>query len=155
VIPTFCGSALKYIGVQRLLNGVVDYLPNPTQVPEIQGTHPDDKEIKLTRPHDPEAPFAALVFKVVSDQHGDLTYARIYSGIIDKGQRVLNSNNGKREIVSRIFEMHAKERIARDTAHAGEIVAFALPAPGGLVITSTTHAVTALFSGLPLPGTPT
>jgi len=123
LVPTFCGSALKYIGVQRLLDGVIDYLPDPTQVPEIQGTDPKDKTKKLSRPHDTGAPFAALVFKVVSDAHGDLTYVRIYSGTIEKGQRVLNSNNGKREIVSRIFEMHAKERIAKDSAGAGEIVA--------------------------------
>ena len=121
--PVFCGSALKYIGVQRLLDGVVDYLPNPTEVPEIQGTDVRDKTVELSRPHDANAPFSALVFKVVSDQHGDLTYARIYSGRIEKGQRCLNPGNGKREIVSRIFEMHAKDRIARDSAEAGMIVA--------------------------------
>jgi len=122
-VAVFCGSALKYIGVQRLIDAVIDYLPNPTQVPEIQGTAVNDKDTVLTRPHDSTAPFAALVFKVVSDAHGDLTYCRIYSGTIEKGTRVLNSNNGKREIVSRIYEMHAKERINRDEAHAGEIVA--------------------------------
>jgi elongation factor G len=123
VHPVFCGSALKYIGVQRLLDGVIDYLPNPTEVPEVQGTDIRDKEKKITRPHDASAPVSALVFKVVSDSHGDLTYVRVYSGTIDKGSRVLNANNGKREIVSRIFEMHAKDRIARDAAKAGEIVA--------------------------------
>lgn len=121
--PTFCGSALKYIGVQRLLDGVIDYLPDPTQVPEVQGTAVDDKEKKLSRPHSSEAPLSALVFKIVNDAHGDLTYVRIYSGNLEKGTRVLNANNGKKEIVSRIFEMHAKERINRDAAHAGEIVA--------------------------------
>ena len=123
VQPVFCGSALKYIGVQRLIDGVIDYLPNPTQVPQVQGTAMDDKEEKLTRPHDANAPLSALVFKVVSDQHGDLTYVRIYSGTLEKGTRVLNSATNKREIVSRIFEMHAKERISRDRATAGEIVA--------------------------------
>ncbi|MBI1335483.1 MAG: elongation factor G [Phycisphaera sp.] len=123
VFPTFCGSALKYIGVQRLLDGVIDYLPNPTQVPEITGTDVRDKTVKLSRPHDNKAPFSALVFKVVSDMHGDLTYARVYSGTVEKGGRVLNSNNGKKEIVSRIFEMHAKDRIARDSTEAGDIVA--------------------------------
>ncbi|MEQ9453476.1 MAG: elongation factor G [Phycisphaeraceae bacterium] len=121
--PVFCGSALQNIGVQRLLDGIVDYLPNPTEVPEVQGTDPKDAEIKLTRPHDKTAPLSALVFKIVNDQHGDLTYVRIYSGTLEKGTRVLNSNNGKREIVSRIFEMHSKDRIARETAEAGEIVA--------------------------------
>jgi elongation factor G len=122
-VPVFCGSALKYIGVQRLLDGVIDYLPNPTEVPEIQGTDPRNKETKLSRPHDASAPFSALVFKVVSDQHGDLTYVRVYSGTLEKGSRVLNSNNGKREIVSRIFEMHAQNRIARDAIAAGNIMA--------------------------------
>ncbi|QDU71133.1 elongation factor G [Mucisphaera calidilacus] len=121
--PVFCGSALQNIGVQRLLDGVVDYLPNPTEVPEVQGTDPKDAEQKLTRPHDKDAPLSLLVFKIVNDQHGDLTYCRIYSGVLEKGTRVLNSNNGKREIVSRIFEMHSKDRIARETAEAGEIVA--------------------------------
>lgn len=123
VYPVFCGSALKYIGVQRLLNGVIDYLPNPTEVDEVQGTDPRDKQKKLTRPHDANAPFAGLVFKVVSDQHGDLTYVRLYSGRLEKGMRVLNSNNDRRENVSRIFEMHANQRIARDFCEAGDIVA--------------------------------
>lgn len=122
-VPVFCGSALQNIGVQRLLDGVIDYLPNPTQVPEIQGTDIKDPTKTMTRPHDETAPFSALVFKVVSDQHGDLTYIRIYSGTLGKGSRVLNANNGKKENVSRIFEMHAKDRIARDEAFAGEIVA--------------------------------
>ena len=121
--PTFCGSALQNIGVQKLLDGVIDYLPNPTQVPETEGTDPDDAEKRLTRPHDEDAPLSALVFKIVNDQHGDLTYVRVYSGKLEKGTRVLNSNNGKKEIVSRIFEMHSKERIPRDEAKAGSIVA--------------------------------
>jgi len=121
--PVFCGSALKYIGVQRLINGVIDYLPSPFQVPEVQGVDPRDEEKKLNRPHTSDAPFSALVFKVVSDAHGDLSYARIYSGVMKKGGRVLNPNNGKKEIVSRIYEMHAKERIALEEAHAGSIVA--------------------------------
>ncbi|MEO0514049.1 MAG: elongation factor G [Planctomycetota bacterium] len=121
--PTFCGSALQNIGVQKLLDGVIDYLPDPTEVPETEGTDPDDAEKRLTRPHDENAPLSALVFKIVNDQHGDLTYVRVYSGKLEKGTRVLNSNNGKKEIVSRIFEMHSKDRIARDEALAGEIVA--------------------------------
>ena len=123
LFPVFCGAALQNIGVQKLLDGVIDYLPAPMEVPDVQGTDVRDKTKKLSRPHDPKAPFAALVFKVVSDQHGDLTYTRIYSGRIEKGQRVLNSTNGKREIVSRIFEMHAQNRNARDFADAGDIVA--------------------------------
>ena len=121
--PVFCGSALKNIGVQRLIDGVIDYLPAPTQVEEVQGVDPRDKEKKMTRPHSSDAPLSALVFKVVSDTHGDLTYVRVYSGQLKKGERVLNPTNGKREIVSRIFEMHAKDRLALDEAGAGTIVA--------------------------------
>jgi len=121
--PVFCGSALRYIGVQRLLDGVVHYLPSPSEVPEVRGVDPKDPKKQLTRPHDPRAPLAALVFKVVSDSHGDLSYVRVYSGTLRKGERVLNPNANKRENVSRIFEMHAKERIAVDEAPAGSIVA--------------------------------
>ena len=121
--PTFCGSALKNIGVQRLLDGVVNYLPNPTEVPEIQGTDIKDKNLEITRPHDAAAPFSALVFKVVNDQHGDLTYCRIYSGTLARGSRVLNANRNKKENISRIFEMHSKERIPKDECVAGDIVA--------------------------------
>ncbi|HMN96984.1 MAG TPA: elongation factor G [Phycisphaerales bacterium] len=121
--PVFCGSALKYIGVQRVLNGVIHYLPNPTECPDVEGTDPRDKDERLTRPHTEAAPFSALVFKVVSDTHGDLTYIRVYSGKLQKGMRVLNPGNGKREIVSRIFEMNAKDRQALDEIGAGQIVA--------------------------------
>ena len=121
--PVFCGSALKNIGVQRLINGVIDYLPNPTQVPPIEGIDPRDPETKLVRPHSEDAPFSALVFKVVSDTHGDLTYCRVYSGKLPKGTRVLNPGNNKKENVSRIFEMHAKDREALEEVGAGNIVA--------------------------------
>jgi len=122
-VPVFCGSALKYIGVQRLLNGVIEYLPAPIEVAEVEGVDAKDATKKITRPHDPNAPLSGLAFKVVSDAHGDLTYVRIYSGTLRKGMRVLNTANGKRENVSRIFEMHAKERKALDEATAGQIVA--------------------------------
>jgi elongation factor G len=121
--PVFCGSALKYIGIQRVLDGVIDYLPNPTERPDMKGTDPRDKNVPMTRPHSPDAPFSALVFKVVSDTHGDLTYIRIYSGKLDKGSRVVNPNNGKKENVSRIYEMHAREREALESTDAGNIVA--------------------------------
>ncbi len=121
--PTYCGSALKNIGVQRVLNGVIEYLPNPTEVPDVEGTNPKDEDEKLTRPHTDDAPFSGLVFKVVSDSHGDLTYVRVYSGRLEKGSRVLNPGNGRKENVSRIYEMHAKDRQALDYAGAGSIVA--------------------------------
>lgn len=121
--PVFCGSALKNIGVQRLIDAIIEYLPNPVEVPPVQGTDPKDKTIHLTRPNDDDAPFSGLVFKVVSDAHGDLTYVRVYSGKLVKGTRVLNPVNNKREIASRIFEMHAKDRKPIDEVGAGNIVA--------------------------------
>ena len=121
--PVFCGSALKNIGVQRLLDGVIDYLPNPTEVPPMRGTDPKDADKALTRKSSDDDAFSALVFKVVSDTHGDLTYVRVYSGQLKKGSRVLNPGNGKKEIISRIFEMHAKDREALDVVGAGNIVA--------------------------------
>ncbi len=121
--PTFTGSALKNIGVQRLIDGIIDFLPAPVEVEPVQGTDPKDPDIKLTRPHSKDAPFSALVFKVVGDIHGDLTYMRIYSGSVKKGERILNPVNGKREILSRMFEMHAKDRAPLDEASAGSIIA--------------------------------
>lgn len=121
--PVLCGAALRNIGVQMLLDAVCQYLPSPTEKPDVEGTDPRDKDKKLTRPHDPKAPFAGLVFKVVSDQHGDLTYIRVYSGTLSKGSRVINPGNGKRENASRIFEMHAQNRIPLEETSAGNIVA--------------------------------
>ncbi|MAC19718.1 MAG: elongation factor G [Phycisphaerae bacterium] len=121
--PVLCGSALKNIGVQRLINAIIEFLPNPTEVPAIEGVDPRDPETKLLRPHTPETPFSALVFKVVNDTHGDLTYCRVYSGVLPKGSRVMNPGNNKKENVSRIFEMHAKDRTALEEVGAGQIVA--------------------------------
>ena len=121
--PVFCGAALRNIGIQRLLNGVIDYLPDPTQIKDTQGVSPRKGAAKLTRRHTEDAPFSALVFKVVSDSHGDLTYMRVYSGRLTKGARVLNSNDNKKEIISRIYEMHAKNRDPLDRVGAGQIVA--------------------------------
>jgi len=121
--PTFCGAALKNIGVQRVLNGVIEYLPNPTDVQAVEGIDPKDSSKKLTREHNDDAPFCGLVFKVVSDSHGDLTYIRVYSGKLDKGTRVLNPINGRKENISRIYEMHAKDRTPLDSAGTGSIVA--------------------------------
>jgi len=121
--PVFCGSALKYVGVQRLLNGVVDYLPSPLDVPAIKGHDIDHPEKILERKSDPNEPFAGLAFKIVTDQHGTLTYVRVYSGRLEKGDRVLNVNRGTRENVSRMFQMHAADRIPLDVAESGDIVA--------------------------------
>ncbi len=121
--PVICGAALRNVGVQKLLDCVIQYLPSPTEKPEVEGTNPRDKDEKMTRPHDENAPFSALVFKVVSDKHGDLTYIRIYSGKLDKGTRVINPGNNKRENVARIYEMHAQDRQPLESVGAGNIVA--------------------------------
>jgi elongation factor G len=121
--PVFTGSALKYVGVQRLIDGVIDYLPSPMDVPPIEGHDLKDPEKIILRHSDPEEPFAGLAFKIVSDQHGDLTYVRVYSGRLEKGSRVLNANRNKRENVSRMFQMHAADRNPIEVAEAGDIVA--------------------------------
>ena len=123
VFPVLCGSALKYVGIQRVLDSVVQYLPNPTECPDVEGVDPKDTSVKLTRPHTESAPFSALVFKVVSDVAGNLTYLRVYSGKLQKGMRVLNPGNGKKENVSRLYEMHAQNRTELDETGCGQIVA--------------------------------
>ena len=109
--------------MQKILDAVVDYLPCPTERPPVEGVDPKDISIKLSRPHSEDAPFSALVFKVVSDVAGNLTYLRIYSGKLTKGSRVLNPGNGRRENVSRLYEMHAQNRTALDETGTGQIVA--------------------------------
>jgi len=121
--PTFCGSAFKNKGIQNVLNAVVDYLPSPTEVkpqPEI------DLEGHETGGHaivDPDKPLRALAFKIMDDRYGALTFTRIYSGKIKKGDNVLNTFTGKTERIGRIVEMHANSREELDYAQAGDIVA--------------------------------
>ena len=121
--PVLCGAALKRVGVQKILDAAIDYLPCPNEREDVEGVDPKETSKKLSRPHSEDAPFSALVFKVVSDIAGNLTYLRIYSGKLDKGSRVLNPGNGKRENVSRLYEMHSKDRTALDSTGAGQIVA--------------------------------
>jgi len=121
--PVLCGSALKHMGIRPLLDAVVNYLPSPLDVPSVRGYVDLKGQKEATRDADPDGPFAALVFKITSDQHGDLHFTRIYSGTLKAGTRVLNSTQGKKENVTRIWEMHAKQRIARKEAIAGDIVA--------------------------------
>jgi elongation factor G len=123
VHPVFTGSALKYVGVQRLLDGVIDYLPAPIDMPAIKGHDVKDPDKVIERHPNPDEPFCGLAFKIVNDQHGDLTYVRIYSGKLEKGSRVLNSNRNKRENISRMFQMHAADRNPIDVAESGDIVA--------------------------------
>ena len=121
--PVFVGSALKYIGVQRLLDGVVAYLPSPLDKRVLTGHKPKDKNKKITIKCDPNGSMVALAFKITSDVHGDLSFLRIYQGKLKSGRRVLNTNRNRRENITRIFEMHAKERKILDSAGAGDIVA--------------------------------
>ncbi len=121
--PVFCGSALKYVGVQRLLDGVLDYLPSPLDMPPTRGHDLKNPEKIIERHATPDEPFCGLAFKIVSDQHGDLTYVRVYSGRLEKGSRILNSSRSKRENVSRMFQMHAQDRNPIDVAESGDIVA--------------------------------
>ncbi len=125
--PVLCGSALKHMGVRVLLDAICDYLPSPLDVPPVTGRRNSEDEQVIERRPDIDEPFSALVFKVASDLHGDLYYIRIYSGSLKAGTRVLNPVRQKREIVSRIWEMHAKQRIRRDHADAGDIVAVVGP----------------------------
>jgi elongation factor G len=121
--PVLCGSALKYVGVQKMLDAVVDYLPAPQDIDHIIGHDPRDLDKEIVRKLTPDEPFCGLVFKIVNDQHGDLTYVRVYSGRLEKGTRVFNSSRSKRENISRMFQMHAAQRNAIDVAEAGDIIA--------------------------------
>ncbi|HPS52811.1 MAG TPA: elongation factor G [Phycisphaerae bacterium] len=121
--PVLCGTALKHKGIRPLLDAVVDFLPSPSDVPSIVGHESLDSDKKVIRHPDPKEPFSALVFKITSDTHGDLNFVRIYSGTLKAGSRVLNATQDKKENVSRIWQMHAKQRYAREDASAGNIVA--------------------------------
>ena len=134
--PTFCGSAFKNKGIQPILNAVVDYLPNPTEVeaqPEVdlEGNETGERAVV-----DPDAPLRALAFKIMDDRYGALTFTRIYSGKIQKGDNVLNTFTGKTERIGRIVEMHADSREELDVAQAGDIVALL-----GMKNTQTGHTL--------------
>jgi len=121
-VPVLCGSAFKNKGVQQMLDCVVDYLPSPLDIPAAEGTNLKGDE-KMTRPADEQAPFAALAFKIVADPFGKLTYFRVYSGKVAKGEELYNSVKEKRERVGRLLLMHANQREDIDVARAGDIVA--------------------------------
>jgi elongation factor G len=121
--PTYCGSAFKNNGVQLILDAVVDYLPSPTEVDpqpltDEEGT--PNGEVALVSP---DEPFRALAFKIMDDRFGALTFIRIYSGVLNKGDTILNSFTGKTERIGRMVEMHADERTELSTAQAGDIIA--------------------------------
>jgi elongation factor G len=121
--PTYCGSSFKNKGVQLVLNAVVDYLPNPMEVlpqPEVDLEGNATGEFAKV---DPEKPLRALAFKIMDDRYGSLTFTRLYSGTISKGDTVLNTATGKTERISRLVEMHANSREEIESAQAGDIIA--------------------------------
>ena len=134
--PTFCGSAFKNKGIQLVLNGVVDYLPSPVEVPPQPEVDMEGNETGEFAIVDPEGAVRSLAFKIMDDRFGALTFTRIYSGTVNKGDNLLNTFTGKTERIGRIVEMHADERIELDSCQAGDIVAFV-----GLKNTQTGHTL--------------
>jgi elongation factor G len=123
LVPVICGTSYKNKGVQKLLDAVVDFLPSPLDVPPVTGVNPKtDKEVTLTA--DPDGPFAALVFKVMTDPFvGRLAFMRVYSGSIKAGETAMNVGRGQRERLGRLLHMHANHREDIDAVYAGEIAA--------------------------------
>lgn len=121
--PTYCGSAFKNKGIQLVLDAIIDYLPSPTEVkpqPEVNDAGEETGKFAIV---DPNKPFRALAFKIMDDRYGALTFVRIYSGKLNRGDTILNSYTGKTERVGRMVEMHADERIELEGALAGDIIA--------------------------------
>jgi elongation factor G len=123
VFPVLCGAALRNVGIQPLLDAVVAYLPSPLDVGEVKGRHPERSDKVVTFKPDPAEPLCALAFKIVTDAHGDLTFARVYAGTLKQGQGLYNPRLEKHERAMRILRMHANEREPVPEAVAGDIVA--------------------------------
>ena len=124
LIPVFCGSALKNKGVQLLLDGIIDYLPSPIDLPPVEGLDVNDESKQLQRESSDEAPTSALVFKLATDPYvGLLSYLRVYSGSIKTGSYLLNTSTGKKERIARILRMHSNKREEVDEIYAGDIAA--------------------------------
>ena len=122
--PVLCGSAFKNRGVQPMLDAVIDYLPSPLDVPDVEGSNPADEEEKLSRKASVDEPFAALAFKVAAHPfYGQLTYTRVYSGHASQGQQVLNSTKGKKERLGKLFQMHSNKENPVEEITAGHIYA--------------------------------
>ena len=122
--PVLCGSAFKNRGVQPMLDAVIEYLPSPLDVPDVEGSSPSNEEEKLTRKASSDEPFAALAFKVAAHPfYGQLTYTRVYSGHAAQGQQVLNSTKGKKERLGKLFQMHSNKENPVEEITAGHIYA--------------------------------
>ena len=123
IFPVFCGSAYKNKGVQMMLDGVVDYMPAPTDIPSIGGVNPDTEEEDVRHASDKE-PFSALAFKIVADPYvGKLAFFRVYSGTLETGSYVYNATKGKRERIGRILQIHANHREEIEKVYSGDIAA--------------------------------
>ena len=122
-IPTFCGAALDYIGVQPVLDAITRYLPSPLDRPPVEGTHPNPKkqDAPQVRAVSVDEPLCALVFKVQTDQHGDLFFVRVYSGILRGNSRVLNPRTGKRELVNQLWHIQSDSRHRTEAVETGDI----------------------------------
>ena len=124
IVPAICGSSFKNKGVPLMLDAVIDYLPAPSEIPAIHGTDPDHEDKHLERHADDSEPFSALAFKIATDPFvGTLTFARVYSGVLNSGDAVLNSVKGKKERVGRMVQMHANQRAEIKAVCAGDIAA--------------------------------
>lgn len=122
--PVICGTAFKNKGVQTLLDSVVKYLPSPSDIEAVNGTDPDDSEVKLLRKPDFNEPFAALAFKIATDPYvGKLTFIRVYSGQLEAGSYVINTSTGKKERIGRLLQMHANHKEDIKIVRAGDIAA--------------------------------
>jgi len=141
-VPVFCGAALKNRGIQPLLDGIVNFLPSPLDIPPIEGLNPSTGKFEK-RESLYNAPFSALVFKIMMDQGRKLTYIRVYSGVLKAGSQVFNSNKKQVEKVARILQMHANKRERIGEARAGNIVAImgAKNAATGDTLCDTTHTI--------------
>jgi elongation factor G len=123
LFPILCGASFKNKGVQPLLDAVIDFLPSPLDIPPIQGINPETKEVEERKASD-DAPFAALAFKIMNDQHvGQLVFLRVYSGTLEAGSGVFNSTKDKKERVGRLLRMHANKKEEVEAVAAGDIAA--------------------------------
>jgi len=124
IVPMFCGTAFKNKGVQAMLDGVINLLPSPVDVPAVKGVDVDDETKELSRESNDKAPFSALAFKIMTDPYvGSLTFFRVYSGTLNAGDQVLNSVKGKKERIGRILQMHSNQRDEIKEVLAGDIAA--------------------------------
>jgi elongation factor G len=124
VVPVFCGAAFKNKGVQRLLDGIVDYLPSPVDIPAVKGHLPHHDQTVIERKASDDEPFSALAFKIAADPYvGKLTFFRVYSGVLQSGSYVYNSTKGRKERIGRLLQMHANKREEISEVRAGDIAA--------------------------------